>query len=113
MLQKEQKRERRRAPIRARMQGVATKPRLVIKRGNNNIYAQLIDDEAGKTLCAANDLKSKTKGKIERAKEVGQAIAKLAQEKKVNTIVFDRAGYKYHGRVKALADAAREGGLQF
>lgn len=96
-----------------RIRGTQDRPRLVVKRSNNNIYAQLIDDVARKTLCSSNDIKSKTKGKIERAKEVGQDIAKKAQEKKTTSIVFDRAGYKYHGRVKALADAAREAGLQF
>ena len=110
---KETLRERRRARIRAKVRGVAQRPRLVVKRSLSNIYAQIIDDASGKTVCAASDLKSKTKGKSERAKEVGALIAKAAQEKKVDAVVFDRAGYNYHGRVKALAEAAREAGLKF
>ena len=110
---KEIKRERRRAVIRAKIRGTAERPRLVVKRSLTNIYAQVIDDAAGKTICAASDLKSKTKGKIERAKEVGAQVAKLAIEKKITSIVFDRAGYKYHGRIKTLAETVREAGLKF
>lgn len=112
-MKKEILRERRRASIRAKVRGTSERPRLVVKRGLSNMYAQLIDDSEGKTICSTNDLKSKTKGKMDRAKEIGLEIAKLAIEKKITSIVFDRAGYKYHGRVKALADAAREGGLKF
>jgi large subunit ribosomal protein L18 len=78
-----------------------------------NIYAQLIDDAAGKTLASANDLKIKKGTKTERAAEVGKLVAEAAKKAKVETCVFDRNGYKYHGRVKALAEAAREGGLKF
>ena len=112
-MKKETLRERRRATIRAKIRGTSKRPRLVVKRSLSNIYAQVIDDSKGKTICAASDLKSKTKGRIDQAKEAGLQIAKLATEKKITSIVFDRAGYKYHGRVKALADAAREGGLKF
>lgn len=113
MLKKTLNRERRRVAIRAKIKGTSERPRLVVFRSLNSIYAQIIDDSAGKTLCAASDMKSKKKGKVEKAKEVGQNIGKLAKEKKIGSIVFDRAGYKYHGRVKALADAAREAGLVF
>jgi len=113
MKTKEIIRLRRRAKIRAKTTGTTERPRLVVKRSLKNIYAQVIDDSTGKTVISANDLKSKAKGKIERAKEVGEAIAKASKDNKITSIVFDRAGYKYHGRVKALADAAREGGLQF
>ncbi len=100
--------------IRAKVSGTAEKPRLVIFRSLDNHYAQLIDDVTGKTLISASDLKSKSKDKkADRAKQVGLEVAKLALEKKINTCVFDRNGYKYHGRVKAIAEGAREGGLQF
>jgi large subunit ribosomal protein L18 len=110
---KQSLRDRRRASIRATIRGTTERPRLVVGRTLSHMYAQVIDDTAGKTICAVSDLKSKTKGKTNRAKEVGTAIAKAAIEKKVSTIVFDRAGYRYHGRVKVLADAAREAGLKF
>lgn len=85
--------------------------RLAVFRSNKHIYCQLIDDENSKTLVSAADLKSKSKNKIEKAKETGSLIAKLSLEKKIKEVVFDRGGYKYHGRVKALAEGAREGGL--
>lgn len=112
-MKKEILRERRRAAIRAKVRGTGERPRLVVKRSLSNIYAQVINDVEGKTICAASDIKSKKKGNIDRATEVGAGIAKLATEKKITSVVFDRAGYKYHGRVKALADAAREAGLKF
>lgn len=88
-------------------------PRLVVFRSNKHIYAQLIDDQISKTLTASSDIATKKQGKLEKAKEAGEAIAKLGLKKNVKKVVFDRAGYKYHGRVKALADGAREGGLVF
>lgn len=107
------KRQRRHARTRARMSGTADCPRLVVFRSNVNIYAQLIDDAAGKTLASANDVKVSKGTKTERAAEVGKLVAEAAKKAKVDTCVFDRNGYKYHGRVKALAEAAREAGLKF
>lgn len=107
------KKQRRHVRIRAKLSGSAARPRLVVFRSNMNIYAQLIDDDAGKTILAASDLKATKGTKTERASEVGKAIAEAAKKAKVETCVFDRNGYKYHGRVKALAEAAREAGLQF
>jgi len=113
------KRLHRHQRIRKKVAGTSQRPRLVIHRGAKNITAQIIDDSKGVTLAAAasfdQTLRSKVKngGNIEAAKAVGQQIAKLAKEKSVNQVVFDRGGYIYHGRVKALADAARESGLQF
>jgi large subunit ribosomal protein L18 len=89
-------------------------PRLVVFRSNKYVYAQIIDDIYAKTLASASDLKSKTgHSKTEKAKEVGVVIAKEAIKKNVKKVVFDRAGYKFHGRVKAVAEGAREGGLAF
>lgn len=100
--------------IRAKINGTAEKPRLVIFRSLNNHYAQLVDDVKHVTVASTSDLKAKGKEKkSDRAKKVGMELAKLAKEKKIDTCVFDRNGYKYHGRVKALADGAREGGLKF
>lgn len=99
-----------------RIQAVWTsqKPRLCVFRSNAHITAQIIDDTTGVTLVAAGDLKGKSKGtKTEHAKQVWAEIAKLAKAKKIEEVVFDRAGFAYHGRVKALADGAREGGLKF
>jgi len=108
-------RARRQKRIRATIFGDAKKPRLNVYRSLNHIYAQLIDDAAGKTLVAASDFELKAKkGKpIDKAKEVGLALAKKALDKKINQAVFDRAGFKFHGRVKAVAEGAREGGLKF
>lgn len=99
---------------RIQVTGTASRPRLCVYRSNSNIYAQLIDDESGTTLAAVSDLKMKKKGtKSEMAKKVGEEIASKAKAIKIETVVFDRAGFAYHGRVKALAEAAREGGLKF
>ena len=108
-------RKRRQAKIKAKiLKTKSNKPRLVVFRSLLYTYAQIIDDSSGKTLVSQSDIKSKEKGtKSEKAFAVGKEIAKLAQEKKITTIAFDRNGYKYHGRVKALADGAREGGLTF
>ena len=94
--------------------GLAPKPRLNVFRSLSNIYSQIIDDESGRTLAAASskDLKAKAK-KIDQAAEVGRLIAAAAKAKGITSVVFDRGGYRYHGRVKALADAARAGGLEF
>ncbi|MCA9374250.1 MAG: 50S ribosomal protein L18 [Candidatus Gracilibacteria bacterium] len=113
-LKKTVNRIKRGARVRAKLQGTAERPRLVVFRSLNNHYAQLIDDQKGVTLASASDVKEKGKAtKVERAKKVGAMIAEAAKEKKITTCVFDRNGYKYHGRVKALAEGAREGGLQF
>lgn len=108
------KRERRHIRIRAKINGTSARPRLVMFKSLSNNYAQLIDDEKRITIASSSDLTSKGKGtKMEKAKQVGMEIAKLAKEKNISECVFDRNGYKYHGRVKALADGAREGGLKF
>ncbi|MCQ2150610.1 MAG: 50S ribosomal protein L18 [Bacteroidales bacterium] len=105
--------------IRKHVNGTAERPRMVVFRSNKQIYVQVIDDEQGKTLCAAasNDkvLAAQCKGKngIEAAAIVGKAVAERAQEKGIKAVAFDRGGYLFHGRVKSLADAAREGGLDF
>jgi len=109
-------RKRRHSRIRKKIIGVATKPRLCIFRSNRYTYAQLIDDTAGKVLGGVSSLKNASfagKKKTEVAFEVGKLIAKLAAQKGIKEISFDRGGYKYHGRVKALAQGAREGGLKF
>jgi large subunit ribosomal protein L18 len=107
-------RTRRHIRIRAKISGTAERPRLVVFRSLNNHYAQLIDDTKGVTLASASDLKMEGKdNKTERAKKVGLELAKLAKEKNIVTCVFDRNGYQFHGRVKALAEGAREGGLAF
>lgn len=115
--QKAQIRAKRKTRIRAKLEGTAAKPRLSVYRSNNNIYAQLIDDVKAVTLVAASTtdegLGTKSTGSAEGAKGVGKLLAKKALAKGINNVVFDRSGYLYHGRVKALADAAREGGLKF
>jgi large subunit ribosomal protein L18 len=99
--------------IRAKIQGTGTNPRLSVFRSNTHTYAQLIDDDAKKVMVSSSDMKSKKGTKTENAKKVGSDIAKLAKEKNISKVVFDRSGYKYHGRIKAVAEGAREGGLQF
>jgi len=109
-------RRRRHRRVRGKVQGTAERPRLVVSRSNKGIAAQLVDDMDGRTLAAASwlQLKKSFKGtKTEQAAEVGKLLAQKAKQSGVETAVFDRAGYLYHGRVKALADAAREGGLHF
>ncbi|MBM7853842.1 large subunit ribosomal protein L18 [Desulfohalotomaculum tongense] len=112
-------RAKRRQRLRNKLRGTAERPRLNVYRSLNHIYAQVIDDDKGVTLVAASSLSPELKGKletggnIEAAKEVGKLIAKKALDSGVKKVVFDRAGYIYHGRVKALAEAAREGGLDF
>ena len=101
--------------IRRKVQGTAERPRLTIYRSLNHIYAQIIDDEQGQTLAAASttekDLRGATGGNVEAAERVGRAIAERASAKGITSVVFDRGGYVYHGRVKALTDAAREAGM--
>ena len=118
MVKKEPKnvcRIRRHARVRAKISGTADKPRLCVYRSNKNIEAQLIDDVKGVTLAASSTvaLKSDKGGNVEGAKLVGSDIAKKALALKIKTIVFDRSGYIHHGRIKALAEAAREAGLVF
>jgi large subunit ribosomal protein L18 len=110
-----QKRHRR---IRRTLSGTTERPRLAVFRSLEHIYGQLIDDVAGNTLVAASDLEPALKSsdsakKSDRAKKVGQLLAERAKEKGITAVVFDRGGFLYHGRVKALAEGAREGGLQF
>jgi large subunit ribosomal protein L18 len=101
--------------VRGKISGTAERPRLVVFRSNRGIFAQLVDDEAGRTVAAASWLQLRpTKGtKTEQAHEVGKALAAAAMNAGIRGCVFDRAGYLYHGRVKALAEGAREGGLRF
>ncbi len=109
-------RVRRHARVRNKISGTQERPRLCVFRSNKNVYAQIIDDVAGNTIVAASTLDKEIKTKHankEAAKELGTLIAKKALEKKIETVVFDRGGYIYHGVVKELAEAAREGGLKF
>lgn len=108
-----QKRTRRRKRIRAKIKGDASCPRLAIFKSNKYLYAQVIDDNKGVTIAAVSDKKLKGKTKTERSKAAGLEIAKMAKAKKVEKVVFDRGGFIYTGRVRALADGAREGGLKF
>lgn len=113
------RRERRRNHTRRHVRGTADRPRLTVFRSSKHIYAQLIDDEAGVTLCAACSLTAEVKkdvaygGNVKAAVAVGKRLAELAKEKGIAKACFDRGHYRFHGRVKALADAAREGGLSF
>ncbi|HQB28943.1 MAG TPA: 50S ribosomal protein L18 [Paludibacter sp.] len=108
------RRNRIKAYIRRKVSGTAQKPRLTVFRSNTQIYAQLIDDVHGTTLASASSLGMKEKmTKTEQAAKVGAMVAKNAQEKGIKEVVFDRNGYLYHGRVKQLAEAARQGGLKF
>lgn len=108
-------RKKRHQRVRAKISGTAECPRLNVYRSNKNIYAQIIDDVAGVTLVSASALDKEISGgtKTEQAAAVGSLIAKRAQEKAIKNVVFDRGGYLYHGRVAALAEAARENGLEF
>lgn len=105
--------ERRHKRIRSTISGTASIPRLSVFKSNKYVYAQLIDDEKGATLAAASSVDSKVKGKAEQAKHVGVDIAKKALAAKIEKVVFDRGGYLYIGKIKAVADGAREGGLKF
>ena len=116
-LSKQDRRQRLRFRIRKTVSGTVQRPRLAVFRSNKEIYAQLIDDVSGKTITAASsrdkDIDASKANKIEAAKLVGKAIAEKAVKAGVDTISFDRGGYLYHGRVKSLADGAREAGLKF
>jgi large subunit ribosomal protein L18 len=112
-------RKRRHRRVRTKVSGIPQRPRLAVFRSLSHIYAQVIDDSSGRTLAAASDLEADLrtqcgdKRKAQVAELVGEAIARKAAEKGISTVVFDRGGSKYHGRVKALAEAARKGGLSF
>jgi len=107
-------RTRRHSRVREKVRGSAGRPRLAVFRSITHIYAQLIDDDSGKTLVAASSVEGKDKGKkSERAKAVGAMLGEKAKAKGISEAVFDRGGYRYHGRVKALGDAARSAGLRF
>lgn len=106
-------RKKRHNRIRSKISGTAQKPRLSVYKSTTNNYAQLIDDVKGITLASASDLKVKKGNKTEKAKSIGLELAKKAKENKIESCIFDRSGYKYHGRVKAIAEGAREGGLKF
>lgn len=110
---KTMKRKRRHARVRAKVSGTAERPRLAVFRSNKNIYAQIIDDTTGTTLVSASDVEDSKGTKVERARVVGKTIGDAAKAKKIDSVVFDRSGYLYAGRVKALAEAAREAGLHF
>ena len=107
------KRQRRQVRIRQTLAGSAARPRLVVFRSLKHIYAQLVDDVAGRTLMTVSSQSQSEGKKAERSAHVGKAIAEKAKAAGITRVVFDRAGYKYHGRVKAVADGAREGGLEF
>lgn len=110
-------RKRRHARVRKKLSGTQERPRLNVYRSNKHMYVQLIDDQKGTTLVSAStkdkEWNGEATGNTEAAKQVGEVIAKRAQDKGYKAVVFDRGGYLYHGRVKALADAAREAGLEF
>ena len=111
---RKQNRSKRHRRVRVHVEGTSQRPRLAVFRSLNHIYAQLIDDAAGRTLAAASTLEQKAKGNgVAQAGEVGKAIAAKAKSAGVTQVVFDRGGFLYHGRIKALADAAREAGLEF
>ncbi len=113
MKNKKEQKNLRHKRVKKSISGAKDRARLVVFRSNKHIYAQIIDDSNSKTIAGESDIKSKEKNKIVSAKEVGINIAKKSVKKSIKNIVFDRAGYKYHGRVKALAEGAREGGLEF
>lgn len=115
-LDKVARRKKIRSKIRGKISGTAERPRLSVFRSNKDMYVQLIDDANGTTTAAASTRDksfNRTGNKVEQAKAVGTAIAKLAAEKGIGAVIFDRSGYLYHGRVKAVAEGAREGGLKF
>jgi large subunit ribosomal protein L18 len=99
--------------IRRKLAGTAERPRLNVYRSLNHIYAQVIDDQKGETLVSASTIKLKTGGNVAAAKAIGKTVAEEAVKQGIKKVVFDRGGYLYHGRIKALADAAREAGLEF
>jgi large subunit ribosomal protein L18 len=110
---RETQRRRRHLRVRKKVSGTAERPRLVVFRSDKHIYAQLVDDDAGRTIATVSSLKVDGGKKTEKASEVGKQVAVVAKDRGITRVVFDRGGYKYHGRVKAVADGAREGGLEF
>jgi large subunit ribosomal protein L18 len=116
-LDKNATRKKRHARVRAKLSGTSARPRLNVFRSNKHIYAQLIDDMSGVTLTSASTLDKEfnleSTTNLEAAQKIGELVAKRAVEKGISSVVFDRGGYLYHGRIQALADAARENGLQF
>ncbi len=113
MIKKSEKRIRLKSKIRSKMEGTSTRPRLSVFRSNKFIYAQIVDDTLGKTVLSVSDIKIKKGTKGERAKEVGKMISAACIVAKIKQVVFDRNGFKYTGRIKAVADEARAGGLKF
>ena len=115
VLTKPQRRLRRRRRVRAKVRGTADRPRLSVFRSNRGVFAQLVDDEAARTLAgvAWTEPELRTLSRMEQAKRAGEVLAQRAKEAGIETCVFDRGGYRYHGRVKAVAEGAREGGLNF
>ncbi len=112
--------QKRHTRVRIKVSGTAARPRISVYRSLKHIYAQLVDDDAGKSILSVStkskfiaDQLKELKGKVDASKLVGKELARLAKEKNIDTAVFDRGGYQYHGRVKAVADGAREGGLKF
>jgi large subunit ribosomal protein L18 len=116
-LDKNATRKKRHSRVRAKLSGTSARPRLNVFRSNKHVYAQVIDDMSGVTIASAStldkELSLESTGNIEAAQKVGELVAKRAVEKGITEVVFDRGGYLYHGRIQALADAARENGLQF
>lgn len=110
---RDERRYQRHVRVRKMVEGSAERPRLAVYRSLKHIYAQVIDDTTGRTLAAASDLALGDGKKGDRANEVGKLVAQRAKEAGITRVVFDRAGFRYHGRVKAVADGAREGGLEF
>jgi large subunit ribosomal protein L18 len=115
VLTKQRQRLRRRRRVRAKVRGSAERPRLAVYRSNRGVFAQLIDDDEGRTVAAVNWTEKDLRGlaPMEQAKRAGELLAERAKQAGVETCVFDRGGYQFHGRVKALAEGAREGGLAF
>jgi large subunit ribosomal protein L18 len=115
VLTKPQKRLRRRRRVRAKVRGAAERPRLSVYRSNRGVFAQLIDDESAKTVASVSWTEDELRklGRLEQAKKAGELLAERAKAAGVETCVFDRGGYRYHGRVQAVAEGAREGGLKF
>ncbi|HMA26287.1 MAG: 50S ribosomal protein L18 [Solirubrobacterales bacterium] len=115
VLSKPQRRLRRRRRVRARIRGSAERPRLSVYRSNRGVFAQLIDDDAGRTLASVSWTEDELRklGSMEQAKRVGELLAERAKGAGIETCVFDRGGYRFHGRVAAIAEGAREGGLKF
>lgn len=113
MISKIERRNKIKTRIRGKISGTAERPRMSVFRSNKGIYVQIIDDEAGRTLCAANSKGVESTTKIDQSAKVGEEIAKKALEQGITEVVFDRNGYLFHGRVKSLADAARKAGLKF